>query len=206
MDKKSEVKKVPMFLFSKEKPKGEMFSFYGGKGSDEYKELLEKGWVDTPARLKLPKEMNTGILADEAVNADPQLLIKILEEIGFFVLSQEQLEAEANKMAAAAIDMDNFSDEDIIKEAERRGLKKSEEPKNLDHLIDSGAGSADGVDSRHEAELDVLQNRFNKEPKELIKDELVKLGNDKFKLGLRSSFNEDTLISKITEAMKGEEA
>jgi hypothetical protein len=109
-------------------------------------------------------------------------------------------------MAAAAIDMDNFSDEDIIKEAERRGLKKSEEPKNLDHLIDSGAGSADGVDSRHEAELDVLQNRFNKEPKELIKDELVKLGNDKFKLGLRSSFNEDTLISKITEAMKGEEA
>jgi hypothetical protein len=81
--------------------------------------------------------------------------------------------------------MDNFSDEDLIAEAERRGLKKAPE---------------------NETELDALQERFDNDPKELIKDELVKLGNDKFKLGLRSNFNEDTLISKIAEAMKGEEA
>jgi hypothetical protein len=198
MDKSKEVKKAPVFLFSEEKPKGEMFSFYGGEQSEECQEMLKNGWTDTPARLKLPKEMNTGILADEAVNADPQLLIKVLEDIGFFVLTQEQLQAEANKMASAAIDMDNFSDEDLINEAIKRGLKESseEEPEesSSENLMDSGSGSADDKPP-------TLQERFKENNESLEKDELIHLGKE-LKLNFMPNWKEETMIKKINEKLE----
>jgi hypothetical protein len=196
MDKKNEIKKVPVYLFNEANPKGEMFSFYGGKGSDEYKKMIEEGWVDTPARLRLPKEMNTGILVDEAVNADPQKLISILEEIGFFVLTPEQLKAEAVKMASVAIDMENFSDADIIAEAERRGLKKApeEEGVSMDKLIDSGAGSADDVPP-------TLLERFKEDNGSLEKEELIHLGKE-LKLNFMANWKEETMIKKINEKLE----
>ena len=205
MDKSKEIKKVPVYLFNEENPQGETFSFYGGKSSDEYKKMIEEGWVDTPAKLKLPKEMNTGVLENEAANADPQMLIGILEGYGFVVLTQEQLETQANKMAAAAIDMENFSDSDIIEEAERRGLKKADEDTEHDagvnlNLLDSGAGSADYIDAREQKEEELLLERFKKDPESLNKDEHIVLGRS-LELVLRSNWSEKVMIEKITEKL-----
>jgi len=172
---------VPIYLFSKEVPKGEMFKFPGGKESAQYKQMLEDGWVTTPAKLDLPQEMKTGVTVEQASEAHPEDLKKLLESYGFIVLTPEQLKAEAVKMADIAMDIENFSNEDLIAEAERRGLK------------DSG-GESDGA-------IEALQETFDENPTDLTKDELVMLGNGKFQLGLRSNMKEETLIAKITEAL-----
>lgn len=172
--------KQPIYLFSKECPKGEMFKFEGGTESEEYKAMLEKGWFDSPAHLDLPPENDTGIPEEQAKNASPDDLKKLVESYGFIVVTPEQLKAEAVKMANVALDIENFSDEDLIAEAERRGLKQSDQ-------------SAE--------ELNDLIDRFNEDPKALNKDELVALGNNGFTLGLRSNMKEDTLIEKITAAL-----
>lgn len=198
MQKNTEIKKTPIFLFSKEKPKGEMFSFYGGKESDEYKEKLEEGWVDTPAKLNLPKNLDTGVSIEDAENAKPQDLIKLVESYGFFVLTPEQLKAEAVKMANVAIDIENFSDEDLITEAERRGLKKSDEVEDavvVDGLVDSGAGSAeDKVDPL------ALIDQFKLNNKKLSTEELIVVGKE-LGLSLRSNWSEKVMTDKINEKL-----
>lgn len=171
---------VPIYLFSEEVPKGEMFRFKGGKDSEEFKAMLDKGWVESPAKLDLPPSMDTGLSMEQVKNASPDDLKKLVESYGFIVVTPEQLKAEAVKMAAVALDVSNFSDEDLIAEAERRGLKQS------DIVAD---------------ELNELTDQFNEDPESLNKDELVALGNNGFKLGLRSNMKEATLIEKIKEAM-----
>ncbi len=103
--------------------------------------------------------------------------------MGFKVLSEVEFEAEINKakFSAVPVTIESFSDEDLIAEAERRGLKDS------------------GVES--EGAIEALQETFDENPTDLTKDELVMLGNGKFQLGLRSNMKEETLIAKITEAL-----
>lgn len=175
--------KVPVFLFNKENPKGQMFKFVGGKQSEEYKAMLENGWVDTPAKLDLPEEMNTGVKVEDAKNARPEDLKGLLESYGFIVLTPEQLKAEAVKMADVAMDIGNFSDEDLIAEAERRGLKESASTNEGDDLIQE------------------LLSQFNEDPESLTKAEHVALGNGLYSLGLRENMKEETLIEKIKTAM-----
>jgi hypothetical protein len=182
--------KVPVFLFNQENPKGQMFKFVGGKQSEEYQAMLEKGWVDTPAKLELPEEMNTGVKIEDAKNARPEDLIGIIQSYGFLVLTPEQLKAEAVKMADVALDIGNFSDEDLIAEAERRGLKESNQ------------GNSGDVGSM--TELEELRDKFNEDPESLTKAEHVELGNSLYSLGLRENMKEDTLIAKIKAAMNGE--
>ncbi|ABV74296.1 hypothetical protein BA3_0011 [Thalassomonas phage BA3] len=197
--------KRPVFLFSQESPKGEMFSLT----EEELEAKLEDGWVDTPTRLELPEDNDTGITEEKAANARPEDLVELVKSYGFIVLTPEQLKAEANKMAEAAfnpanlsdemleeelkrrieedgfvtLNLESISDETLIAEAERRGLKQS----------DQGA-----------EELNALIDRFQEDPKALNKDELVALGNNGYSLGLRSNMKEDTLIAKITEALNAE--
>lgn len=180
---------VPIYLFSKESPKGEMFKFPGGKESDKYKKMLEDGWVTTPAKLDLPQEMKTGVTVEQASEAHPEDLKKLLESYGFIVLTPEQLKAEAVKMAEVAMDIENFSNEDLIAEAERRGLKESKQ--------------AEGQEGEHD--LDVLYAQFEENPESLTKAEHVVLGNSLYSLGLRENMKEDTLIEKIKAAMNGAE-
>lgn len=181
--------KQSIFLFSDLHPKGQMFAFEGGKESEEYKAMLEKGWVDTPAKLNLPEDMDTGISVEVAKAARPEDLKAMLEAYGFIVLTPEQLKAEAVKMATVAMDLGNFSDEDLIAEAERRGLK---EP---DQDVEEADASGDQIDS--------LLEKFNVDPKSLTVAELITLGNTKFDLKLRSNTREDTAIERITAAMNG---
>ncbi len=175
--------RLSIYLFSKDKPRGEIFKFVGGKDSEEYKAMLENGYCDSPAQLNLPKDNDVGITVEQAENADPTHLKIMLEKIGFIVLTPEQLKAEVNKFVDTHIDITEFTDEALVEEAERRGLKQS----------------SDCAD-----ELNQLTDKFNESPKSLNKDELVALGNNGFSLGLRSNMKEETLIAKIKEALSAE--
>ena len=205
--------KTRIYLFSKEVPQGEIFSFLGGKESDEYKSMLENGWVDSPVKLNLPKDNSVGITVKQAENADPTHLKIILEKIGFIVLTPEQMKAEVNKLIDTVIDIKEFTDEALLNEAVRRGLKDGEYVE--DEVTDETEGMVNTTDLS-ESEIaalsktevtpkeEVLLSEFKVKPTDLNKDELVYLGNTMFKLGLRESMLEDTLITKITEALNAQ--
>ena len=181
--------KKSVFLFSKETPQGEMFNFVNGKENDEYKEMLDSGeWFDTPARLNLPKKNELGITVEQAETADPTHLKKMLEAIGFIVMTPEQMSAEANKMASVALDITKFSDEAFIIEAERRGLKEA--------------------DSFEEVQLDLVDAEtrriFAEDPTSLTKEQLKAFGNEGYGLSLTMNYSEQSMIDKITEAMNAE--
>lgn len=204
MDNLKEVRKTPTFLFSKEEPKGKMFSFFGGEDSDEYKELIDNGWVDTPAKLDLPEDLNTGIDLDEVKHARPQDLIKIVEGYGFFVLSAEQLKAEAVKMANICVDIQNFSDEDIVSEVKYRELEDAVNAEDIKPMVaDKGSESdVDEEDDIVEEDNDPLalidQFKLNNVP--LTSEQLIIIGKE-LKLGLLPNWKEETMIKKINEKL-----
>ena len=173
-------KKYSIYLFNEENPRGKMFNLT----AEQIEQHQEDGWLDSPADLELPESEDVGLTEEQVSNARPEDLVKLVESYGFIVLTPEQLKAEANKMAATVIDISKFDDAEIVAEAERRGLKQSD------------------IDAE---EINAMVDRFNEEPKSLNKDELVALGNNGFKLGLRSNMKEETLIDKIAEAMNGAE-
>ena len=179
--------KTSIYLFHQDSPKGEMFNFQDGKQSEEYEAMLEKGWVDTPAKLDLPEDSDTGVTQEQATNARPEDLVKLVTSYGFIVLTPEQLKAEANKMASVAMDIEKLTDEALIAEAERRGLKDSTPQLEAPSEV-NGA----------------LWQQFEENPTSLNKEELAAMGNDRFSLSLRSNMKEETLINKITEALNNE--
>lgn len=189
-----EIKKVPVYLFSEECPQGEAFSFYGGKDSDEYKKMLEEGYVDTPAKLDLPVNMDTGINAEDAKNLKPQDLVAMVEKIGFYVATPEQMKAEAVKMADIALSLENFSDQDIINEAVRRGLK---EPSAEDLAED-----AEVVEVEEEEPVEItLDVAFRENPTALTCESLIVYGKE-LGLSLMSNWKQETMIKKINEKLE----
>jgi len=202
--------KTRIFLFHKDIPQGEIFSFLGGRESDEYKAMIEKGYVDTPKKLNLPKNNDVGITVEQAENADPTHLKIMLEKIGFIVMTPDQMKAEVNKLIGAVIDIKEFTDEALINEAVRRGLKDGEYIEDevideADSIINTSNMSKKELHALNagnkESKESILLSEFKEDPNSLDKDELVYLGNTMFKLGLRMSMLEDTLTAKITEAI-----
>lgn len=205
--------KIRIFLFHKNIPQGEIFSFLDGKESDEYKQMLQDGWVDTPTKLNLPKNNDVGITVKQAENADPTHLKIMLEKIGFIVMTPDQMKAEINKVIGAVIDIKEFTDEALLNEAVRRGLKDGEYVE--DEVIDEAEGMINTSNMNKEelsalssgdveSKESILLSEFKEDPVSLNKDELVYLGNTMFKLGLRMSMLEDTLITKIKEAINAQ--
>lgn len=202
--------KTRTYLFNEEFPKGQIHNVT----PEQLEELLDNGWFSTPAKLKLTDEGKVDIDADKVEKADPMRLKEILEGIGFFVLTAEQIKAEANKMAdgAFALTLENMSDLDLADELKHRIGVADFQLLELEEVTDEvllaeaeRRGLKEGAsDTQSSTELDELLNKFNEEPKALNKDELVDLGNTKFQLGLRSNMKEDTLIGKITEALNAE--
>lgn len=204
-----------VYLFNKENPKGKVFKLIGGKESDEYKKLLDDGWFDTPARLNLPKEDSLNVTSEQFERMRPEDHVSKVKGYGFIVLTPEQLQAEINKMVSTHIDIKHFTDEALIEEAERRGLKEGGEPVE-DEEVDELAG-IESINEEVEEdapvdeltdepnELDELLNQFNEDPESLTKPELVKLGNEMFTLGLRANMLEATLIEKINAALNDSE-
>ena len=159
-------------MFHMDCPKGKSFSV------GQVDQLIEEGWVDSPAKLDLPEEQKVRASVEQVQEADPQTLVNLTKALGFKVLTDIEFQIEVNKAKPAAFDITSVTDDELIAEAERRGLKNS---------------TSDSIE--------LLQEQFDEEPTELTKDELVMLGNEKFKLGLRSNMKEDTLIEKIKAAM-----
>lgn len=167
-----------LWMYHANCPKGEIVNL------SQADRLEQDGWVKSPALLDLPKEDNAAKMdADQIERARPEDLVGLVKTMGFKVLSEVEFEAEINKakFSAVPVTIESFSDEELISEAERRGLK------------DSG-GESEGA-------IEALQETFDENPTDLTKDELVMLGNGKFQLGLRSNMKEETLIAKITEAL-----
>ena len=159
-------------MYHEKCPKGKVFD------RSDVKDLEKDGWVDTPAKLK-----NKPIQTIPKINiekADPKLLVSMVKGMGYKVLTDVELQAEIGK--AGTFDISSVSDDELIAEAEKRGLKEND-PES--------------------AVLDKLEERFIEKPTELIKEELIQLGNIRFKLGLRSNMKEETLIEKITAAING---
>lgn len=172
-------KPAKTFLFHKDYPKGKSFL------ASEIEGLKEKGWVDTPAKLDLPKEEKT-VKEEQVKEMQPQELVSLVKTMGYTVLTETEMRAEINKAAMklseSAATIENFTDAELIAEAEKRGLK-------------------DGEGEEEPLTIEDMQDVFNEDPEALNKDELVHLGNEKFKLGLRENMKEATLIEKITESM-----
>ncbi len=167
-----------LWMYHANCPKGEIVNL------SQAEQLEQDGWVKSPALLNLPKEDNSAKMdADQIERARPEDLVGLVKTMGFKVLSEVEFEAEMNKakFSAVPVTIESFSDDELIAEAERRGLK------------DSG-GESEGA-------IEALQETFDENPTDLTKDELVMLGNGKFQLGLRSNMKEETLIAKITEAL-----
>lgn len=218
--------KKAVYLFNQEKPKGEMFSLT----QEQLEQKLEDGWYDSPAKLNLPKDDKVGVTVEQAEDARPEHLKKILEGIGFIVLTPEQLKAEANKMADVAFDPQNLTDETLQEELKRRigeeGFVSIELEFVHDNQIMAEAARRELIEVPDEVEqsevqdlageevaeqkdptedLDELLNRFNEEPESLTVPELIVLGNTKFNLKLRTNMLEATLIEKINAALNDSE-
>lgn len=218
--------KKAVYLFNQENPKGEMFSLT----QEQLEQKLEEGWYDSPAKLNLPKDDKVGVTVEQAEDARPEHLKKILEGIGFIVLTPEQLKAEANKMADVAFDPQNLTDETLQEELKRRIGEDGFVALNLESVNDESlmaeAARRELIEVPDEAEqsevqdlageemveqeestedLDELLNKFNEEPESLTIPELIVLGNTKFKLGLRTNMLEATLIQKINAALNDSE-
>ena len=190
--------KVSIFLFSKEKPKGEIFKFVGGKESEEYKAMLENGWFDTPAQLDLPKE-ELELTTEQVQNMRPEDLKAMLESYDFIVLTPEQLKAEVNKLVDVHIDIKEFTDEALIAEAERRGLKEGGEPVEETETD----GTEEMINTTDIDQDEDLLAKFKSDAKSLTKEEHIILGKQ-LGVTLRINFGEDTMIKKINEALNAE--
>jgi len=166
-----------LWMYHANCPKGEIVNL------SQAEQLEQDGWVKSPALLDLPKEDNAAKMdADQIERARPEDLVGLVKTMGFKVLSEVEFEAEMNKakFSAVPVTIESFSDEELIAEAERRGLK------------DSGGSTAS---------VDDLLNQFNEDPESLTKAEHVELGNTLYSLGLRENMKEATLIEKINAAI-----
>lgn len=191
--------KVSIYLFSKEKPKGEIFKFLGGKESEEYKAMLENGYFESPAQLNLPKE-EVALTTEQVERMRPEDLKAMLESYGFIVLTPEQLKAEVNKLVDTHIDITEFTDEALIAEAERRGLKEGGD------TVDNGGESEELDTDQMINTTDIDQDedllaKFKADPKTLTKEEHIILGKQ-LGVTLRINFGEDTMINKINEKLE----
>jgi hypothetical protein len=189
--------KLRIYLFSKENPKGEIFSFINGRDSDEYKAMLEKGYFASPAQLNLPKE-GVDLTTEQVQKMRPEDLKAVLESYGFIVLTPEQLKAEANKLIDAVIDIKDFTDEALLNEAVRRGLKDGE------HVEEGNTDGTEGfINTSAINDKEDLLAKFKLNAKSLTKEEHIILGKT-LGLSLRINFGEDTMITKINEVINAE--
>jgi len=171
-----------LWMYHANVPKGEIVSL------SQAEQLEQDGWVKSPALLDLPKEDNAPKLdADQIERARPEDLVGLVKTMGFKVMSEIEFESQMTKakLSAVPVIIESFSDDELIAEAERRGLKESKQ-----------------AEGGHD--LDALCAQFEENPESLTKAEHVFLGNALYSLGLRENMKENTLIEKIKAAMNAE--
>jgi hypothetical protein len=129
----------------------------------------------------------------------PEDLKAMLESYDFIVLTPEQLKAEVNKLVDVHIDIKEFTDEALIAEAERRGLKEGGEPVEETETD----GTEEMINTTDIDQDEDLLAKFKSDAKSLTKEEHIILGKQ-LGVTLRINFGEDTMIKKINEALNAE--
>lgn len=166
--------KKRMYLFSEECPEGQIFDVT----EEELEELLDSGWAESPSELDLPEKEPEAPTAEQVEKAKPGDLVAMVKNLGYHVMTDVEL-AQANAKAGN-FDIAKVSDDDLVTEAERRGLKQPED--NTQELV----------------------ARFFENPKSLTKEELVVVGAA-HGLELKMQMKEENMIAKIGEAMNSSE-
>lgn len=176
-----------IYLYHPETPQGKIFD--REYVEDNQEDLEAEGWTDTPAGFDKPAP-TVGITKDQASEISPDNLIGLVKNLGFKVLTEEQLEAEIVKRSHAATSFEDLDDESFKAEFERRFGKPEDSLKEVEKTEETGI------------DLIALEDQFNEKPESLTKKELTLFGNEKYSLGLRENMKEATLIEKILVAME----
>lgn len=173
-----------IFLYHNDCREGRIFDI--DDAQERYEELVEDGWVDTPADLEPVEEPEAEVTAEEVESMSPEQLIKKVVAMGFHVFNDVEL------AAAKAGEPEPLTDEQLVEMLESRGItyKPSKE-----ELIEFAGQYGLSVSE------DVLINRYIQSPTSLTKEELVVLGAD-YDLKLKMTMNEATMISHINEAIE----
>lgn len=166
-------KKTRLYLFSEEAPKGQVFNLT----ETELEAKLDDGWAESPADLDLTEEEPEMPTEEEVKAASPSQLVAMVRELGYHVMTDVELAKEK----AGTFTLADVSDDDLISEAEKRGLKQPED--NTQELV----------------------ARFFEEPTSLTKEELVVVGAA-HGLELKMQMKEENMIAKIGEAMNSTES
>lgn len=165
-----------VFLFHKDFPQGKMFD--ANQAEANFDDMVEDGWVDTPAKLDLPKPKPKLASVDAAKEAKPQELVAMVKALGFMVLTEVEFMAEVSK-AAHQLHIDAKAAEDNL--AAETKLIDDKEPKTS------------------EAE-EKLVAQFNEDAFSLTKPELIQVGKV-YDVRLTMNHNEATMVEKIKEAI-----
>lgn len=168
-----------IWLYHKEYPNGKLFDLAEADASKD--EMLQDGWVDTPAKLtgeyKAKVKQEKKAVIAETSSED---LIAAVESLGYHVLSDAELSGKPK-------DISEFEDLELANEVSKRG-----DYFDINHMK---------YRKKEPPILSALVEMFDKEPKSLTKEELVVLGAD-YELKLKMTMKEATMISHINKAIE----
>lgn len=179
-----EAKPAQIILYHNDCRGGNTFNL--DKAQEDYEELVDAGWVDTPADLEAFEELEVEITAEEVEAMSPDQIVKKVKAMGFHVLNDVEL------AAAKSGEPEPLTDEQLVEMLESRNItyKPSKE-----ELIEFAGEYGLKVSE------DALINRYIQSPTSLTKEELVVLGAD-YELKLKMTMNEATMIGNINEAIE----
>lgn len=166
-----------VFLFHKDFPQGKMFD--ANQAEANFDDMVEDGWVDTPAKLDLPKPKPKLITDDAAKEAKPQELVAMVKALGFMVLTEVEFMAEVSKTAHQLHIDAKAAEENLAAET-----KSAIDP----------VGAVIGEEDQK------LIDQFNEDAFSLTKPELIQVGK-MFDVRLTMNHNEATMVEKIEEAI-----
>ena len=79
-------------------------SFNLDKAQEDYEELVDKGWVDTPAKLEELEVKEVEVTAEEVEAMSPNQLVKKVKAMGFHVLTDVELAAKIAEATPQPVD------------------------------------------------------------------------------------------------------
>lgn len=184
-----------VFMYHMDCPKGQLFK------PAQVDQLVQAGWVDTPAKLDLPVQETKPppeLSQEQIERARPGDLVGLVKGMGYKVMTPIEYEAMTHKAQAgnnSGFALADYTNAEIIAEAEKRGLKEQDPHVQAEEGPEQGTGT-----------LGQLAEQFKADPHSLVVDELVLLGNQQYGLDLKDSLQAKTLISRISKAQIRSEA
>lgn len=166
-----------VFLFHKDFPQGKMFD--ANQAEANFDDMVEDGWVDTPAKLDLPKPKPKLASVDAVKEAQPQELVAMVKALGYMVLTEVEFMAEVSKSAHQLHIDAKAAEENLAAEIKAESEKPSASISEEDEKLIS---------------------QFHEDAFSLTKPELIQVGK-MFDVRLTMNHNEATMVEKIEEAI-----